>query len=332
MIINGEEVQLFVDVNDFRNVVASDAKALGCEAYITRATKGDYLTNPQYTNQVFIARNAQPWPFLSYHTLVPHSIVPIERQVRHFNNVFRQRLAGTGMQMKCMLNVETTSEGYQPSYTDVTNFLTLAMAEPYNLDFRILYLARWYHQVMGSPNLVPLFTQFPNLRLTNAQYAKNTDGTPATGTPAEIYAKSLETGWAPFGGITPTFLQYTDRASISSTTVDCNAFKGTKEQLYSNLGWSTMANTAPTAPTVTASASTGKPGDVITVTAASSDPDNRTVTLLVSASNGVGGPTSVEVPVTINVTDTITYNIRTTDTNVTVTPVAGQPGRWTVTL
>lgn len=55
-----------------------------------------------------------------------------------------------------------------------------------------------------------------------------------TGYASQIYAAGggdNGPGWAPYGGVTPTCWQFTDRALIAGITVDCNAFKGTPDQL-----------------------------------------------------------------------------------------------------
>lgn len=56
-----------------------------------------------------------------------------------------------------------------------------------------------------------------------------------TGTPAQVYSASGGDGshnWTyPLGNRKPDLWQFTDRATIAGHTVDCNAFRGTVEQL-----------------------------------------------------------------------------------------------------
>ena len=58
-----------------------------------------------------------------------------------------------------------------------------------------------------------------------------------TGPPATLYAKVTPRQWAPYGGRTPTLLQFTDAATVPGVAgeVDCSAFRGTVAQLRHEL-------------------------------------------------------------------------------------------------
>lgn len=74
----------------------------------------------------------------------------------------------------------------------------------------LVYLPHWWWQQLGSPDLRPLLQA--GLALVSSNY------------PAAGYSDNGP-GWQPYGGVTPTIWQYTDKP------FDMNAFKGTVAQL-----------------------------------------------------------------------------------------------------
>lgn len=91
------------------------------------------------------------------------------------------------------------------------------------------YLPRWYWAQQGSPPLA-------GFALVSSRYPSS-----ATGSPAEVYRSVTATTWSGYGGLTPTILQFTDRATVAGQQVDANAFPGTRVQLSALLGLSPPA-------------------------------------------------------------------------------------------
>jgi hypothetical protein len=86
-----------------------------------------------------------------------------------------------------------------------------------------LYAPHWYWQRMGSPAL--------NVRgwaLTNSNYGAN-----AAGYASALYPGDNSTGWAGFGGLPVTKLQFGSRGRLDGYggNVDVNAYRGTLAQL-----------------------------------------------------------------------------------------------------
>lgn len=89
------------------------------------------------------------------------------------------------------------------------------------------YCPNWYWESHGGGDL----TQIPFL-ISSAYPGGD-------GYASDIYAAGggdSGSGWNSYGGATPKGWQFTDRALISGITVDCNAFKGTPQQLQAALG------------------------------------------------------------------------------------------------
>lgn len=80
------------------------------------------------------------------------------------------------------------------------------------------YVPRWLWERSGSPDLRPLADA--GLLLVASHYG---DG------------PSSAAGWAPYGGVTPTILQYTDAQPFNGQRVDFNAYRGTLAQLRADL-------------------------------------------------------------------------------------------------
>jgi len=79
----------------------------------------------------------------------------------------------------------------------------------------LVYLPHWYWQNdMGSPDLRPLAAA--GLALVSSNYATYSDTGP---------------GWAPYGAVTPTIWQYTDKLPYGGQAVDFNAFRGSVTEL-----------------------------------------------------------------------------------------------------
>jgi lysozyme len=91
------------------------------------------------------------------------------------------------------------------------------------------YIPRWYWQQIGSPNIAAV----PGL--IQSSYVSG------SGVASALYPGDQAGNWAGFGGRNVDILQFTDAASIAGKAVDCNAFRGTRDQLAALLGGATPA-------------------------------------------------------------------------------------------
>lgn len=111
-----------------------------------------------------------------------------------------------------MLDVETEGSS-KPGMLEILSFMDRTKA----LGGRAwgVYLPRWYWQQIGSPDLTPI-TARGAVVISSAYDYVGGDGGP---------------GWAPYGGVTPTVWQYTDKLNYGGFSCDFNAYKGTKDQM-----------------------------------------------------------------------------------------------------
>jgi lysozyme len=111
-----------------------------------------------------------------------------------------------------MLDAEPTGSS-RPSVGDCTGFIDAyrRLGGIVNL----VYLPRWYWQQLGSPGLGGLASR--KCGLVSSAYTAYSDA--ANGT-----------GWMPYGGITPSIWQYTDKHSFNGQPVDFNAYRGSLAQ------------------------------------------------------------------------------------------------------
>jgi hypothetical protein len=89
------------------------------------------------------------------------------------------------------------------------------------VNVQLWYLPHWYWNSIGGPDLSQLASN--NIMLVSSAYPGG------TGFASDIYASSggdAGEGWVSYGGATPSAWQFTDSASISGFSVDCNAYLG----------------------------------------------------------------------------------------------------------
>lgn len=112
---------------------------------------------------------------------------------------------------------------------DLANTINLIKASSAaGLNPRVTYLPKWYWEQIGSPDLRPLSEL---VAITSSDYPS---GQP--GTPFQLYPGDSASGWASYGGITPTFYQFTDMGLVGGQKLDVNAYRGSMEQLAHALG------------------------------------------------------------------------------------------------
>jgi peptidoglycan hydrolase-like protein with peptidoglycan-binding domain len=98
---------------------------------------------------------------------------------------------------------------------------------------KFVYLPRWRWVEMGSPDLQPLMAN--DIKLVSSDYSAG-------------YAANAP-GWQPYGGVTPTILQYTDQGTVNSVNpVDLNYYPGTPDDFHTLLYGTAPAGSYPPFP------------------------------------------------------------------------------------
>lgn len=134
---------------------------------------------------------------------------------------------------------------------DLANYYTVASAfNGAGVNVGVGYCPHWYWQEVGGGDLTQAGA------IVSSAYAGG------SGYASTIYANAggdNGSGWTPYGGVAPTCWQFTDQAVIAGIPMDCNAFKGTPDQL-AQLFTGAPVNPQPTSnpPAIP------KPGDVPT--------------------------------------------------------------------
>jgi murein DD-endopeptidase MepM/ murein hydrolase activator NlpD len=128
-----------------------------------------------------------------------------------------------------MLDFEEGSGG-------IDNFwVVLHAIEARGVHVALSYIPRWYWERIGKPDL----SRVPGL--VQSSYVNG------TGYASVLYPGDGSIRWAAFGGRQPDVLQFTDRALIAGTSLDANAFRGSRDQLRTLLGLAPKANEDETA-------------------------------------------------------------------------------------
>jgi peptidoglycan hydrolase-like protein with peptidoglycan-binding domain len=165
-------------------------------AYL-KATQGTSYTDPDYA-----AWAAHPGGML----VIPYHYATTDTpaaQAAHFKSV-----AGPAPAM--MLDCEQGAPTTGPATLALIHAFTAA---GYVVD---LYLPHWWWIDIGSPDM----TAWPVRNLVASQYPTTAAGYAYALYPGDDYA-----GWNPYGGRTPTVLQFTDAAIVGGKHVDADAVK-----------------------------------------------------------------------------------------------------------
>jgi len=99
------------------------------------------------------------------------------------------------------------------------------------------YIPPFYWREIGQPSLVGLPP------LWKARYPGGTAAGPST-----MYAKVPGHYWDAYGGQSPVLLQFTDQALVCGQKMDCNAFRGSREQFAALVGSSGGGQPTPLTP------------------------------------------------------------------------------------
>lgn len=185
----------YPDISSFQGAISLK----GTVAVCAKVTEGTGWADPQFAGAVGRAHAAGAWPF-AYHFL--HAGNPAGQA-----GWCHAHAAG----LPLMLDFEPSGAS-KPGMPDATGFIDTfrQLGGVCNL----VYLPRWYWQQIGSPAL-GAFTQ-RKMGLVSSAYTSYSDS---------------GSGWAGYGGMTPSIWQYTDHQPFNGQQVDFNAFKGTVAQL-----------------------------------------------------------------------------------------------------
>lgn len=205
-----------IDVSSYQSGINfNQVKSEGFSFTVIKATEGDNYVNPYYAAQAQASINAGLYT-MSYHFV--HA-ADENGQVAEVENHVRKDLP-------LWLDSEVDGSGEYAVSVDLVRRLR---ADGWNV--LGTYLPKWFWSQIGSPDLRPL----------GALWASSYPG--GAGTASGIYSSiggDNASGWSPYGNVTPTLYQFTDRATVAGLNVDCSAFRGSLNDLEN---FSTMALT-----------------------------------------------------------------------------------------
>lgn len=188
------------------------ARREGIEFAILKATEGASHVDDRFSRHVGAARDAGML-YAAYH--YQRSGDSAAAQAANITRVVPK---------DCPVILDVEDGGGNVGLTrDITNRLNGA-----GWHTPLLYLPSWYWQQIGKPDLRGLPP------LWYSRYPSN-----ATGAPGDAFNRNaswLNTMWAGYGGLGVEVLQFTDKGSVAGLAVDCNAFRGTRDQLSALLG------------------------------------------------------------------------------------------------
>lgn len=167
-------------------------------AYV-KATQGVSYIDPYYAGW---AANPGALTFVPYHYVTTDS--PAAQAA------FFQRVAGHVPAV--MLDIE---QGSPTTGAGVLAVIEAFRALGYSVD---IYLPRWYWAQIGQPDM----GAWPIRNLIASDYP-----TTASGYASNLYPGDGYKGWEPYGGLTPSILQFTDAARVGGQLVDADAAKPT---------------------------------------------------------------------------------------------------------
>lgn len=167
----------------------------GAPAAVAKATQGTTYVDPAY-NAFRTQARTLGIPFSGYHWVDTSDPAA---QARHYHD--------TAGYVPCMWDAEADGATV-PRILAATAALKALGGHAWGV-----YLPHWWWQGhIGSPDLRPL--QAAGLALVSSNY---------TTIPGA--------GWVPYGGVTPTVWQYTDKQPLNGKPCDFNRFNGTVAQL-----------------------------------------------------------------------------------------------------
>lgn len=179
----------------------------GAVACFAKVTEGTTFVDPAYINFRKQA-TALGIPFGAYHWVNAESVTA---QARHAYS-----MAG---QVPMMWDAEAAGS---------TVARLLQLTQEYRALGGVVHLAYlprwWWSGHLGAPDLRPL--REAGLALVASHYGEGPDST---------------AGWSPYGGVTPTALQYTSTQLFNGARVDFNAYRGTVAQFQALMSGQMMS-------------------------------------------------------------------------------------------
>lgn len=107
-------------------------------------------------------------------------------------------------------------EGGAGSVTNIRRFVE--RCQVHGAHVPLMYLAKWYWQKIGSPDLRGLPALWASRYVTGQ-----------TGTAPAMYQRHHPAGWSPYGGLSVEVLRFTDRATVAGRRLDASHYRGTRE-------------------------------------------------------------------------------------------------------
>jgi hypothetical protein len=182
----------FPDVSHYQSTV----KLTGAQAAVAKATQGTGYADPTYPGFRKQAA-ALGIPFAGYHWF---DTTDPAAQARWYHT--------NAVGAPCMWDAEADGATV-PRILAATAALKALGGHAWGV-----YLPHWWWQGhLGSPDLRPL--QQAGLALVSSDYRTTPPGA----------------GWVPYGGVTPTVWQYTDKQVLNGVPCDFNRYQGTQAQL-----------------------------------------------------------------------------------------------------
>lgn len=169
-----------------------------------KVSEGDYYEDPFWPVVLQACRDAN-LPVLGYHYVTSND-----------GGSQAQTYLAAGGLPNAMFDWEANGGDLANYYAVATAFNTAGV------NVGVGYCPRWYFDEVGGGDLSQAGA------IVSSAYPGG------TGYASQIYEAAggdEGSGWAPYGGVTPTCWQFTDQALVAGITVDCNAFKGTEDQL-----------------------------------------------------------------------------------------------------
>lgn len=212
------------DIASYQGGLALSQLRSDCVGVFVKATQGTSYVDPYYTGWRQQAQAAN-LIFVAYH------YDTMEDPAAQANHIAAS-VVDKGIPL--MFDVEQGSGDLNQTIA------VIRAAKETGLNPRVAYLPKWYWEQIGSPDLTPLGEL---VAITSSAYPTTNPGSVSS-----LYPGDSAAGWAPYGGITPTFYQFTDAADEGGQQIDMNAFKGSLEQLRDVLGFSTPTQIYPPFP------------------------------------------------------------------------------------
>lgn len=178
-----------------------------------KVSEGDYYEDPFWPVVLQACRDAN-LPVLGYHYVTTNNL-----------GAQAQTYLAAGGLPNAMFDWEANGG-------DLANYYAVASAfNAAGITVGVGYCPRWYFDEVGGGDLSQAGA------IVSSAYPGG------TGYASQIYEAAggdEGSGWAPYGGVTPTCWQFTDQALVAGITVDCNAFKGSPDQLAQLFSGGTM--------------------------------------------------------------------------------------------